>query len=92
MKNNPVYSRFFIALALHGLSLIVFYIRDLNSPKEVAWIDKTEEKKRSLKGAKVVKKESSESDSDSESSEEILKKPVSKKLPEEKKQVEVPKP
>ena len=90
MKNNPVYSRFFIALALHGLSLIVFYIRDLNSPKEVAWIDKTEEKKRSLKGAKVVKKESSESDS--ESSEEILKKPVSKKLPEEKKQVEVPKP
>ena len=90
MKNNPVYSRFFIALALHGLSLIVFYIRDLNSPKGIAWIDKTEEKKRSLKGAKVVKKESSESDS--ESSEEILKKPVSKKLPEEKKQVEVPKP
>ena len=90
MKNNPVYSLCFIALALHGLSMIVFYIRDLNSPKEVAWIDKTEEKKRSLKGAKVVKKESSESDS--ESSEEILKKPVSKKLPEEKKQVEVPKP
>ena len=90
MKNNPVYSLCFIALALHGLSMIVFYIRDLNSPKEVAWIDKTEEKKRSLKGAKVVKKESSESDS--ESSEEILKKLVSKKLPEEKKQVEVPKP
>jgi len=73
MKNNPVYSLCFIALALHGLSMIVFYIRDLNSPKEVAWIDKTEEKRRSLKGnqQKVVKKESSESESDSESSEEI---------------------
>lgn len=71
MKNNPVYSLCFIALALHGLSMIVFYIRDLNSPKEVAWIDKTEEKRRSLKGAqqKVVEQESSESDS--ESSEEI---------------------
>ena len=56
MKNNPVYSRFFIALALHGLSLIVFYIRDLNSPKGIAWIDKTEEKKEVSKGRKLLKK------------------------------------
>ena len=48
MKNNPIYSVFFIALILHTLGIIIFSIIDLSTHKKEELIDKVENKRKSI--------------------------------------------